>query len=38
MFDDRDFFEQVIFLSTGWHETSIESRLIVAGNINQGIY
>lgn len=38
MFDDREFFDRVIFLSTGKHELPIESRLIAAGNINQGVY
>lgn len=38
MFDDQEFFEQVVFLSTGEQEVSFESRLIAAGYINQGVY
>lgn len=38
MFDDQGFFEQALYFSLGQEVPIISTKLIAAGNINQGVY
>ncbi|MGY6742018.1 MAG: fructosamine kinase family protein [Cecembia sp.] len=38
MFDDQSFFEQALYISLGQETQILSSRLIAAGNINQGVF